>query len=97
MTPSMRGRLTRSPRAGHAISATMKGAVKLIEAAFASGRYLTPVKKQNVEISSITERAICHFGADVVVRRTKPNLGANKARMNIRWPAVRSQTIWSDG
>ncbi len=84
----------RSPSMGHASSATKNGAVKLIEAAFASGRYFTPVKKNSIDIRCTIERMICHFG--VAVRSTDgPTEGTNSAMMNTKCDAARAQTICS--
>ena len=68
----------RSPSIGHASRATKNGAVKLMEAAFASGRYFTPVKKNSIDIRCTMERMICHLG--VAVRSTAtPMGGTNRA------------------
>ena len=66
----------RSPSIGHASRATKNGAVKLMEAAFASGRYFTPVKKNSIDIRCTMERMTCHFG--VVVRTTATPSGGNE-------------------
>ena len=84
----------RSPSIGHASRATKNGAVKLMEAAFASGRYFTPVKKNSIDIRCTMERMTCHFG--VVVRTTAtPTAGTNRARTNTKWDAARAHTICS--
>ena len=75
----------------------MNGAVKLMEAAFASSRCLTPLKNMNVDISRMIERRHCHFGWVVRTSGTMPKRGANSTRMKTRCESTRAQTICSEG
>ena len=94
ITATSRLGVMRSPSMGHASKATKNGAVKLMEAAFASGRYFTPVKKNSIDIRCTMERMTCHFG--VVVRTTlMPRDGTNRMTMKMKCDAARAHTICS--
>jgi hypothetical protein len=58
--------------------------------------YLTAVKKQTVESSSISDRPNCTAGRRVR-KMLHPRRGANSASTKIRCVALRAQMICSDG
>ncbi len=85
----------RSPSIGQASRATKNGVVKLMEAALASGRYFTPVKKHSIDIRCTPERMICHLSVTVRISAATPKRGVNRARMNTRCEAARAHTTCS--
>ncbi len=74
----------------------MKGEVKPIAEAVASGRWPMALTNRVVEASSRKERLICTIGRRAAKMR-QPRCGMKAMRTQMRWPVKRAQTISTIG